>query len=456
LQTESVGVGWSSRLVFLMAAVGASVGLGNIWKFPYVAGANGGGAFVTIYLLAAVLIAVPILIAELMIGRRGRFSPPTAMSNLATATGSSQGWVMVGWFGVIAGFLILSYYSVIGGWMLAYIPKAAMGEFTGLLPAEAEAAFAALLADPVTLIIWHTAFIAATTLIIARGIEGGIEAAVKILMPLLFLMLLGMIVYATLKGDMGAAINFLFSSDFSLITPQVLLVAVGQAFFSVGVGIGIMMTYGAYLSNDISLPRSAILIVLADTGVAILAGLAIFPLVFGNNLDPTDGPGLLLVTLPIAFGQMEGGAMMGTVFFSLVVFAAVTSAIAILEPIVSFCIDRLKMSRVQAAVSCGSLAWLIGLVSVFSFNTLSDFYPLASVGAWETKTMFDLIDHFTANFMLPIGGAGVSLFVGWRLPFEAIREELPGTPIILLKSWIFLLRFVVPICLLLLVAVGIV
>jgi len=456
LQTESVGVGWSSRLVFLMAAVGASVGLGNIWKFPYVAGANGGGAFVTVYLLAAILIAIPILIAELMIGRRGRLSPPTAMAKLAAATGSSQAWRFVAWFGVIAAFLILSYYSVIGGWMLAYIPKAAMGEFAGLQAVQAEAGFAALLGDPVTLIIWHTAFISGTTIIIARGIEGGIEAAVKILMPLLFLMLLGMIVYALLKGDMAAAINFLFSSDFSLITPQVLLVAVGQAFFSLGVGMAVMMTYGAYLPNDISLPRSAVLIALADTGVAILAGLAIFPLVFVNNLDPTDGAGLLLVTLPIAFGQMEGGAILGTVFFSLVVFAAVTSAIAILEPIVSFSIDRLKMSRVQAAVCWGGMAWLIGLASVFSFNIMSDFYPLAFISAWETKTMFDLIDHFTSNLMLPLAGAGASLFVGWCLPYDAIEEELPGTPVVLLKSWIFLLRFVVPICLLLLVATGIV
>ena len=399
MQTESVGVGWSSRLVFLMAAVGASVGLGNIWKFPYVAGANGGGAFVTVYFLAAILVAIPILIAELLIGRRGRLSPPTAMAKLATATGASQSWTVVAWFGVIAGFLILSYYSVIGGWMLAYIPKAAMGEFTGLLPSEAEANFAALLADPVTLILWHTGFIAGTTFIIARGVEGGIEAAVKVLMPLLFLMLLGMIVYASLQGDMGAALDFLFSSDFSLITPQVLLIAVGQAFFSLGVGMAIMMTYGAYLSNDISLPRSAILIALADTGVAILAGLAIFPLVFVNNLDPTDGPGLLLVTLPIAFGQMEGGAILGTVFFSLVVFAAVTSAIAILEPIVSFSIDRLKMSRVQSALCWGGIAWLVGLLSVFSFNSLSDFYPLAFITAWETKTLFDLIDHFTSNLM---------------------------------------------------------
>ena len=456
MQTESVGVGWSSRLVFLMAAVGASVGLGNIWKFPYVTGANGGGAFVTVYFLAAILVAIPILIAELMIGRRGRLSPPTAMAKLAAATGSSQSWTIVAWFGVIAGFLILSYYSVIGGWMLAYIPKAVSGDFAGLLPSQAEATFAALLADPVTLTLWHTGFIGGTTLIIARGVEGGIEAAVKVLMPLLFLMLIGMIVYALLRGDMAAAINFMFSSDFSVFTPQVLLIAVGQAFFSLGVGMAIMMTYGAYLSNDISLPRSAIMIALADTGVAILAGLAIFPLVFVNNIGPTDGAGLLLVTLPIAFGQMEGGAILGTVFFSLVVFAAVTSAIAILEPIVSFSIDRLKMSRVKAAMCWGGLAWLVGLASVFSFNSLSEFYPLAFVSAWETKTMFDLIDHFTANLMLPLAGAGAALFVGWCIPYDSIREELAGTPTVLLKTWIFLLRFVVPISLLFLVGSGIV
>jgi NSS family neurotransmitter:Na+ symporter len=439
---------WSSRLAFLLAAVGASVGLGNIWKFPYLTGVNGGGAFVLIYIGCALLVAIPILIGELLIGRRGRHSPPLAMRALAEESGRSRQWGLVAWMGVIVGYLILSYYSVIAGWATAYFFDAASGQFSGLSAAAVTTHFDQLLASPTRLVFWHTVFMLMTALIISRGVHRGIERAVQILMPALFLMLLALIGYSAYAGDLQAALQFLFQPDFSKINGTTVLTAVGQAFFSIGVAMGLMMAYGAYIPKSVSLTRSAFVIAGVDTAVALLAGIAIFPLVFANDLDPAEGPGLLFVTLPLAFGQMPGGVFFGSLFFLLLVVAALTSAIAVLEPIVAWAIERFEMSRVRAVAILGTLAWLIGLLSAFSFNIWADLRLLGSIPAFANSTPFDLIDYLTANIMMPLGGLLMAIFVGWRMHGKFAAQELALGEGLMFKLWHFLIRVVVPIAIL--------
>ncbi len=327
---------WSSRAGFILAAVGAAVGLGNIWKFPYVAGTNGGGAFVIVYLLAVVLVGIPILMAELMLGRRGHKSPPTAMLVNAVQEGRSRWWSGVGWIGTIVGFIILSFYSVIGGWVLEYFFISITDGFTGITSTSSQALFNQLLTSPLRLTLWFSVFLGITAFIVSVGLQKGIERVSGILMPALFIMLLVLVIYSAFFGDFMAGLKFLFDVDFSKINANVMLIATGQAFFSIGVSMGLMMAYGAYLPQDVSIPRTAIIIVGADTLVALMAGLAIFPLVFGNGLTPAEGPGLIFVTLPIAFGNIAAGSFFAAVFFLLLLFAAVTSSIGILEPAVAW------------------------------------------------------------------------------------------------------------------------
>lgn len=435
---------WSSKTTFLMAAVGAAVGLGNIWRFPYMAGTNGGGAFVLIYLAAVVLIAIPVLIAETMIGRHGHMSAPVSMQKAAADVGGSARWSIVGWFGVAAAFLILSFYSVIGGWVIAYVPKTVTGEFSGLDGDGVAATFDALLGNVTTVVFWHTAFIAVTVSIVMRGIKGGLEKAVSIMMPALFVMLLVIVGYAIAVGDFGAGLSFLFAPDFSKITADVVLAAIGQAFFSIGVGIGIMFTYGAYLPNNIPLPRACVMIACADTLVAVLAGLAIFPIVFANGLDPAAGPGLVFVTLPLAFGQMAGGALIGTVFFVLLAFAALTSAISLLEVPVSWLEERNGWTRRSATLAIGGAIWAVGMGSALSTNVWSDVYLLGFTEKFKTTGILDLVDYITGQALLPLGGMLIAIFAGWVMKSSVLTDEL-GMGALTFKAWRFLVRFVCPI-----------
>ena len=445
---------WSSGVTFILAAVGAAVGLGNIWKFPYVAGVSGGGAFVAVYLLCVVFVALPILMAELLLGRLGAHSPPVAMATLAERTGSTKSWSLLGWMGVIVGYLIATYYSVIAGWTLVYILKAA-DDFGGAPGSEVGSQFDALQADPVTMTLFHTIFIVCALTIVGGGLKNGIERTVKILMPALFAMLVIMIGYATVEGDMPRALNFLFSADFDKITGEAVLSAVGQAFFSISLAMGLMMVYGSYVPKSVSLTRSALVIVVADTFIALLAGLMIFPIVFANDLDPGAGPSLIFRTLPTAFADMPGGSVFGAVFFLLLAFAAITSIIAIIEPIVAYAGDKWGMSRKTGCVVFGFFAWLIGIASVLSFNLWAEIEPLAFFKPLEGKTVYDLIDYFTANLMMPIGGILIALFAGWRLKPELLIDELtlreyPG----LFKTWLFLVRFVAPLAILAILVAG--
>lgn len=441
---DSAHENWSSRLVFLMAAVGAAVGLGNLWKFPYTAGVSGGAAFVIVYLAAVAAVAVPIVIAELLIGRRGRRSPPNSFLALAREAGARPAWQFVGWVNLLAVFLILSFYSVVAGWALAYIPKLAAGHFTDANAADVSAEFDALLASPLVLTGWHALFMALTAGIVSLGLKRGIEQAVKFLMPALFLMLVMLVAYAGFAGDLPRTIDFLFQADFSKISAPVVLQAIGQAFFSVSVAMGLLISYGAYLGREVSLARSAAYIAAADTLVALLSGLAIFPLVFANGLDPAEGPGLIFVTLPIAFGHMPAGAFFGTLFFLLVLVSALTSSIAILEPMVAWAEERRKLSRATAAVVVGAGAWLAGLATVLSFNLWAGFHPLSHIERFATATVFDLIDYLTSNVLLPVGGVLIAVFAGWVLSRDATRAELglPDGPAF--RIWLLLMRFVAP------------
>lgn len=434
---------WTSGTTFMLAAIGAAVGLGNIWKFPYIAGVNGGGAFLLVYVLCVLFVAIPILVGELLLGRMGHHSPPVAMADVARASGRSRAWAIVGWMGALTGYLIATYYSVIAGWTLVYIFKSA-NSFGGAAPGDVAAQFGEMLARPGQMAIWHTVFMAMALYVVGRGLRRGVERCVKLLMPALFAMLLVMIGYAAVAGDFEAGLRFLFSLDFSKISGDVVLAAIGQAFFSIGVAMGLMMAYGAYVPKDVPLTRCAFIIAGADTVIAVLAGLMIFPLVFANGLDPSEGPGLIFVTLPTAFAGMPGGAVFGALFFVLLACAAITSIIAIIEPIVAYAEDRWAMRRTLGSALFGSLAWLIGLATVLSFNRWQDVRPLAAIDAFAGMTIFDLIDYLTANVLMPVGGILIAVFVGWRLSPLLLQAEL-GIGGWFFRGWLFLIRIVVPV-----------
>ncbi|MDH3925094.1 MAG: sodium-dependent transporter [Xanthomonadales bacterium] len=436
---------WSSRFTFLMAAVGAAVGLGNIWKFPYVTGQNGGSAFVLVYLLAVFFVALPILIAEIAIGRWGRQSPPNAMVNVAHDQGRSGGWSIIGWFGMLAAYLIATYYSVIAGWSVVYIFKNGGGNFTGQDAANISAEFDALLASPWQLTLWHGIFMLICTVILVRGLQKGIESTVKVLMPALFALLLVMVAYGYFRGDMASAMHFMFDFDMSAINGKVILVAVGQAFFSIGVAMGLMMGFGAYLPRDISIARSAVIIVTMDTMVAVIAGLAIFPIVFANGLDPAEGPGLIFVSLPLAFGSMAGGLLFGTLFFILLFFAALTSVIGVLEPFIAWWQERLRLKRWQAALLVCISIFVLGMGTVFSFNLWSEWRPLAQFERFADFGYFEILDYLTANIMMPLCGLLLAIFTGWMIKPEAIQDQLQIKNPTLFRAWFWLLRWVAPI-----------
>jgi NSS family neurotransmitter:Na+ symporter len=436
---------WSSRFGFLMAAVGAAVGLGNIWKFPYIAGQNGGGAFVLVYLGAVVFVALPILVAEIMLGRWGKQSPPRAMARVAQRQGRSRAWSLVGWFGQLAAYLIATYYSVIAGWSIVYIYKNGAGHFSGQDGAAVTAEFESLLASPAQLTLWHGVFMAASAFILVRGVQKGIEQTAKILMPTLFALLLAMVAYGAVEGNMPRALDFMFNFDFSAIDGNTVLIAIGQAFFSIGVAMGLMMGYGDYLPRDVSIARSAVIIAGMDTLVALIAGLAIFPVVFANGLDPAGGPGLVFISLPIAFGNVTGGLIFGTLFFILLFFAAITSVIGALEPMIAWWQERFDMKRATAAVLVCSSVFVLGLGTVFSFNLWSEWRPLSFIPRFAEFGYFEILDYLTANLMMPIGGLLLALFVGWRLQPIAIREELQIRNPLLFHAWFWMLRWVAPV-----------
>jgi NSS family neurotransmitter:Na+ symporter len=436
-ENKSIHGEWSSRFAFILAATGSAVGLGNIWKFPYITGENGGGAFVFIYLLCILAIGIPIMIAETMLGRRGRQSPINTMKTLAEEAGADANWHYLGWLGVIAGFLILSYYSVIAGWAGSYVLKSVTGSFSDASATEIKAIFDGFVGSPLQLMFWHTLFMTVTMYVVSQGVKGGLEKAVRFLMPSLFFILILMVGYSMTSGAYQEGLAFLFTPDFSEVTGDSVLTAMGHAFFTLSLGMGAIMVYGSYLPKNVSIAKTVFIIAGADTAVALLSGIVIFPIVFANGLEPSAGPGLLFQSLPIAFGNMGGGLIFGTLFFVLLVFAALSSSISLIEPAVAWLIENRKMSREMACLWSGLITWVVGLGTVFSFNVGSEFKIFG-------KTIFDLLDYLTANLMLPIGGFCIAVFAGWVMNKADSQQELELETPWHYQIWKFLVCYISP------------
>ena len=429
---------WSSRWLFVLAAAGSAVGLGNIWKFPYIAGENGGGAFVLIYLVCIAAVGIPIMVSEVLLGRQGRSSPIHTMRKLAKASGRSQRWSVLGWMGVLAGFLILSYYAVIAGWAVNYVWLSGSGAFEGASAQAVGQSFDDFLASPFELIAYQTAFMILTIWIVGRGVTQGLEAAIRWFMPLLFLLLIALLVYSFNSGGFDQGFAFMFDMKWDAVTADSWLIAMGQAFFTLSLGMGTMMAYGAYVPDDANLSTTVVTIAALDTLIAVAAGLAIFPIVFANGLEVAQGPGLTFVTLPLAFGQMPFGSIFGALFFLLLSFAAITSAISLTEPALSFLVEEYNAKRQRVAISLGVICWALGLGTVFSFNVWSD---VTFVGG---LTFFDSVDYFSQNILLPLGGMLITFFAIWLLPRGMVEQQLGIENPILRWAWKVVAGIVAP------------
>ena len=431
------GAHWSSRFAFLMASVGFAVGLGNIWRFPYVAGENGGAAFVLIYLACAFFIGVPILMAEVLIGRRGQGSPPTSMGTLAAQDNASSNWRIVGGMGLLAAYTIEIVYAVVVGWVLWYLFKAITTGFVGVDGEIAAAQFSAVLGDNVGMLVWTLIGLAITGIIIYAGVKDGIERAVSVMMPVMFLLLVGLAMYNFFAGGFSEALTWLFTPDFSKITFRTVLAAIGQAFFSLGVAMAGMMVYGSYLPRSISITNSVLVIVLVDTGVALLAGLVVFPAVFNNGLDPAAGAGLIFQTLPVAFAQMPGGQLFSILFFLMLSVAGITSMVGLVESVTAWLEDRFEMPRHKSALLVVGSVAVFSVLSILSYNVLDE---LRIAG----RNFNDSMDFFSNQILLPLGGLFIAVFAGWAMKRESTRDELTTLGPNAFALWHFLIRFVVP------------
>ncbi len=447
---KSLHGNWSSRFAFILAVTGSAVGLGNVWKFPYVAGQNGGGAFVLVYLACVIIVGMPVMMSEILIGRRGRRNPVATMALLGQEEGSSKHWRLVGGMGVLGGILILSYYSVIAGWTLAYIVKSFTGVFTGADADLVNTQFGAFVGDWRLVSLCHTLFMSLTIFVVARGVERGLEQAVRFMVPALLTMLVVLLGYSITSGSFGDGLAFMFTPDFGALTWDSVLAAMGQAFFTLSIGMGAIMAYGAYLPEETSITGASGAVVTADTSIAILSGLVIFPLVFANGLNPGEGPGLVFQTLPLALGQMPGGAFFSTIFFILLSFAAWTSAIGLMEPAVAWLVEHYNRTRAQAATIVGLTIWALGFGTVLSFNLLSGFrfgvrQDTDGDGIPDTYgTIFDNVDFLTTQVMLPLGGVLIVFFAGWVMCRNSTADELGGAGT-MFKLWRVLARYVAPV-----------
>ncbi len=435
---------WSSNLLFLIIAIGTEAGIANVWKFSYLAGANGGGLFVALYFIALIVVAVPALMAEMLIGRHGGRSAVGTMNVLVARDGISPFWKVFGVMATVAVFLILSYYFVICGWMVNYFVFGLKGGFRAMDAAGAAAAYRRMLASPGSMLFYSGVIVAITAWVVAAGVNKGIERVSGVLTPLRLLILVCLLVYSACFADIGAAFRFLFTVDWSRLTPAVTVTAVGQAFFSLGIGVGVMLTMGAYMKPEYSIPRAVFTVAIAQGLVALVAGLSIFPLVFTYGLEPTQGPGLIFVTLPVAFGQMPYGQLFGTALFLTLSFAAVTATTVIFETVVSVLQEYTRLPR-RAVVFCAALViWLAGSLTVLSFNRWSALYPLRFFGISSSKTPFELLDYLTSNIMMPAGGLMVALIAGWALSRQATCRELGMGDGWAFQVWRGLVRYVVP------------
>jgi NSS family neurotransmitter:Na+ symporter len=412
---------WSSRFAFILAAVGSAVGLGNLWRFPFMTGQNGGSAFVLIYIGCVILFAIPVLMAEIAIGRHAQQSAISSTKKMAQEAGKSANWAIVGWVCTAGGFLILTTYSVIAGQVMAYSAAGFAGGFAQ--PDGANMFYT----GQGTQLIWHAVFMVITVLIVARGLKGGIEQVATILMPLFFVVLAGLTVYSLATGNAADAIEYLFTPDFSVITGSTFVAALGQAFFSVSVASAIMITYGSYLSKDTNIGSSSVMIASADTLVALVAGLMIFPIVFMVGMDPAEGLGLIFTALPAVFADMPAGNIIGGAFFALAFIAAITSSISLLEGTTAFIEENSSFSRPTAAILMGFFAFMIGAGAVYSADFGGQF-----------------VDWMAGSLLLPLGGLLVAVFAGWVIPKSLMRQELSHASNGLFGFFHFCVKYIVP------------
>jgi NSS family neurotransmitter:Na+ symporter len=437
--------------MFILAAAGSAVGLGNIWRFPYMTGKYGGGAFVLLYLGIVVVVVYPILVAEIIIGREARRNPVGTFSRL---TGRNPFWMCVGLLGVAAGFVILSYYSVVAGWTLDYFAKYVTNFFADKDTDQIPAVFGNLVSDPGAQVTWHTIFMGATIGIVIFGVREGLERWVELLMPALFILLLTLLVYGLWKGDAGAALRFMFYPDWGKLvtnelgqyTPRPMLESMGQAFFSLSIGMGAMITYGSYLADDVKVSSTAATVAILDTIVAIIAGVAIYTILFAYNLEPAQGPGLVFKVLPLAFASMPGGRFIAIVFFILLGFAALTSAISLLEVVVAFFIDELKWTRRFATLLAGGVIYVLGIFSALSYNKLKGVTILHDKNG-EGMSILDSMDLLANNYMLPLGGFFIALFLGWFIKKEIKKRQIlegQGGEFFY-RVWNLVIKFIAPV-----------
>ncbi|MEP0390855.1 MAG: sodium-dependent transporter [Erythrobacter sp.] len=453
---------WSSRSAFILAAVGSAVGLGNMWRFPAEAGENGGGAFVLFYIFCVLLIGLPVLLSEVLIGRHGQANAPESVRKVARDSNAPEGWSVLASIGVFAAFLILSFYCVVGGWVVYYIGVFASdlfqtglagGAFEGRNPDDIKALMPGLFGDGSLMVALNLGFLAVTMFFVARGVSSGIEWVAVYLMPLFFILFLAITIYGAFTGNFGDAVAYLFTFDFSKLTGEVMLAAVGQAFFSLSLGVAGMMTYGAYANRDTNLGETSGIIAGADTMVALLAGLAIFPIVFAAGLATNAGPGLMFESLPLAFQQMPFGSLIGLAFFVMVFFAALTSSVSLLEAPTAWTFEKFKIARPVATIIVGAGAAVLGALSALSFNDLAEFYPLGFIPLFAETNFFDTLDGLTAKLFMPIGAILTCIFVGWIADARLIDNE-NGLDGALHKLWRVLVRFVCPIVLAVILFVG--
>ncbi len=439
---------WGTRLGFILAAAGSAVGLGNVWRFPYAAGENGGGLFVLIYLICVVLVGLPIMVAEVIMGRATKSTPVDAFGQLA---GKYSPWRLVGVMGVIAGFVILSYYAVVAGWVCRYSLFAIFNTFDGQSEEQIRNTFASVEASVGGNLLWLFVFMALTLGVILGGVQSGIERASRILLPVMFLTLVLLAGRALLMDGAGDAMRFVFWPSTANFKPSSVLEAMGQAFFSLSLGMGAMLTYGSYLSRKANIATSALWITLLDTGVALIAAVAIFPIVFTFGFEAEGGPGLVFSTMPVLFAQMTAGWPLSIMFFGLLTLAALTSTISLLEVVTSSAIDTLKMKRTTAAAIAAGLIFLLGIPSALSgSDTFFGAFKLLD------KSFFGLMDYLALNWMLPVGGLLIAIYVGWFMDRGRRREELlagaggeDGPWTTFHGIWITLLKYVVPVLVLL-------
>lgn len=442
---QTVGIHWSSTRVLVLAAAGAAIGFNNFWQFPALLGEHGGGAFLVVYLGFLALIGLPLLMAEIMLGRLGRASPAGSLRHLAGLTRSDPHWAVVGGMGILAGFLIFAYLSVIAGWTVAYMLRALVGAFSGLTADGIGSQFAQLVKDPEKQLFWHTVFVAATMLVTARGLRAGIEAAVRLAVPLLLVLLGVLLVYAAVAGQFGRALTQLLVPDFTRLGANGILNAMTHALFTLGLGTGVMMMYGAYAAPQTPLLRVSLQVVALDTLTGLVAAVIVFAVLYAGGVEPVAGTALVFQALPLAFDHVPFGGLAGTVFFLLLTLVAWVSALAFVEPALVWLGERFQWSRRRAALVCGLGAWVLGVAVILSFNAWA--FSFRFFSAVKKFGMFDVLQILTAHLLLPVGAILLSLFAGWVVRPATSREALGLRSPCSYDTWLWLVRVVIPVLL---------